>query len=103
MNTRWTLAATLILLLVATAAFAADVENPRAVPIDQGGSARFAGDEPADEIVIQFGDPDDLITGNRGIGVAGGMTGLSASAAHPSDVDVSYLVLTLSQVLFFVR
>jgi hypothetical protein len=94
---------TLILLLVATSAFAAEVENPRAVSIDQDGETQLIGDDSDNEIVIQFGDPDDLITGNRGIGVTGSIMGLSVTASLPTDVEGSYLFLTLSQVLFFVR
>lgn len=103
MSTRWTLSVTLILLLVATTAFAAAVEDPRTVPIDQDGETQLIGDDSDNEVVIQFGDPDDLITGNRGIGFTGSIMGLSAAASLPTDMEGSHLFLTLSQVLFFVR
>jgi hypothetical protein len=103
MSTRWTLSVTLILLLVATTAFAAVVDDPRAVSTDQDNETLFSGDDSENEIVIQFGDPDDLITGNRGIGFIGSSFGIGSSTAWTSDIEDTNLFLTLSQVLFLVR
>ncbi len=102
MSTRWTLSVTLILLLVASTAFAVE-SDIQVASIDQDGETQVSRDDSDDEIVIQFGDPDDLITGNRGVGVAGSIMGLSTSAALSPDYDGSYFFLTLSQVLFLVR
>jgi len=103
MNTRWTLSVILSLLLVATTAFAAAVENPRDVSAEQDSALLVSQDDLGADIVNQFGDPDDLITGNRRTGITGSILDLGSVSTSMSDIEDPCLFLTLSQVLFLVR
>lgn len=55
---------------------------------------------PANDLVHQYGDPDDAITGNRSNSVAGGSSIFSpTSSTPPSSTLAAWLIAVIMQVI----
>ncbi|MBA4378068.1 MAG: hypothetical protein C0395_05350 [Gemmatimonas sp.] len=55
---------------------------------------------PANDLVHEYGDPDDAITGNRGNNVAGGLPIFSpTSSTQPSSALAAWLIAVIMQVV----
>ncbi len=102
MSTRWTLSVALFLLLAGSTAFAAAGEDVTIVAVEQGQDASTIQVGSGNEVVIQYGDPDDLITGNRGTGITGGDQSNGSSVSWDIEDDTVSLFVTLCQMLIIV-
>lgn len=54
---------------------------------------------PANDLVHEYGDPDDAITGNRGNSVAGGLPIFSPISSTQSSALAAWLITVLMQIV----